>query len=129
MLKIYLPMFDLSVDVNQTEGIFRGMSHTGSREPSNTNRSNTMKLSGTKRISLTVNGVRVPVTVSNGPWVPQVPAEQVQIRAKSGAFPQAVREAFEVENDSDSREDYFEADRIRLMPGDDLYAQALKACS
>ena len=34
------------------------------------------------------------------------------------------RAAFAVENNSDSREDYFEADCIRLLPGHPLYSAA-----
>lgn len=41
-------------------------------------------------------------------------------------FSQEVREAFVVENNSDMREDYFEWDRIRVVPTHPLYA-AVKA--
>ena len=88
-----------------------------------------MKLTGTKRISLVVSGTRTAVEVSNGPWIPQIPSEQIQIRPKGYCFPKEVKDAIATENNSDSREDYFESDRIRLMPGDALYAEALALCS
>ena len=80
-----------------------------------------MKLS--KNI-LTVNGKRVGVYVSGGPWVDGVPAELIKLRAKKGVFPAEIRAGLAVENNSDMREDYFEADCIRLMPGHPLYESA-----
>lgn len=68
---------------------------------------------------------RCGVQVSAGPWVQGVPPELVKLRCKKATgFPAWVRAAFAVENNSDSMSDYFEADVIRLMPGDPLYDQA-----
>lgn len=80
-----------------------------------------MKLS--KNI-LTVNGKRAGVYVCGGPWIDGVPAELIKLRAKKGVFPAEIRAALAVENNSDMREDYFEADCIRLMPGHPLYESA-----
>ena len=68
---------------------------------------------------------RCGVQVSAGPWVKGVSPVLVKLRCKRVAgFPAWVRAAFAVENNSDSMADYFEADVIRLMPGDPLYDQA-----
>jgi hypothetical protein len=80
-----------------------------------------IKLSAT---TLTVDGKRAGVRIDAGPWVDGVPADLIKIRCKRGCFPGNFREAFSVTNNSDSREDYFEADTIRLLPGHHLYAQA-----
>ena len=74
--------------------------------------------------TLTVNGKRAGVRIDVGPWVPGVPVELIKIRCKNGIFPAEIRSAFEVENRSDMREDYVEADCIRLMPGHPLYEAA-----
>ena len=76
---------------------------------------------------LTVNGKRAGIRISVGPWVAGVPAELIKVRCKTGVFPAEFREAFAVENNSDSREDYFENDCIRLMPGHPLYEAAKAA--
>jgi hypothetical protein len=73
---------------------------------------------------LTINGKRAGVRIDAGPWAASVPAELIKIRSKAGCFPAAFRNALQVENNSDSREDYFEADSIRLMPGHPLYETA-----
>lgn len=68
---------------------------------------------------------RCGVQISAGPWVEGVPADLIKLRCKKASgFPSWVRDALSVENNSDGRTDYFEADTIRLMPGDDLYEQA-----
>jgi len=77
--------------------------------------------------TLTVNGKRAGIRICAGPWVPGVPAELIKVRCKKGIFPADIRAAFEVENNSDTREDYFEADCIRLMPGHPLYEAAKAA--
>lgn len=84
-----------------------------------------MKLSN----GMLINGRnRCGVQVSAGPWVKGVPNELIKLRCKSPrGFPQWVRDAFAVENNSDSMTDYFEADVIRLMPGDPLYDEAEEA--
>lgn len=74
--------------------------------------------------NLTVNGKRAGIRIDAGPWVDGVPAALIKIRCKRGCFPAGFRAALTVTNNSDSREDYFEADTLRLMPGDALYAQA-----
>jgi len=73
---------------------------------------------------LTVNGQRAGIRIDAGPWVSTVPAELIKIRCKNGRFPASFAEALAIENKSDGREDYFEADTIRLMPGHPLYARA-----
>lgn len=73
---------------------------------------------------LTVNGSRTRVFYSTGPWVEGVNPGTIKIRRNNGrAFPASFREVFAIENNSDSREDYFEADCIRLVPGHPLYEQ------
>lgn len=76
---------------------------------------------------LTVNGTRAGIQISAGPWISGVPAELIKVRCKKGTFPAGFREALTIENNSDSREDYFEADCIRLMPGHALYDAAKAA--
>jgi hypothetical protein len=76
------------------------------------------------KTTLIVNGERSAISISAGPWVSGVPADLIKIRAKTGAFPASFREALAIENNSDGREDYFEADSIRLLPGHPLYAAA-----
>ena len=81
------------------------------------------------KTTISVDGKRNGIRIDTGPWAEGVPAELIKIRCKRGAFSQQIRAAFVVENNSDSREDYFEADSIRLMPGHPLYeaAKALAA--
>ncbi len=76
---------------------------------------------------LKANGKRVGIRISAGPWIDGVPADLIKVRPKNGSFPAEIRAAFTVENNSDGREDYFEADCIRLMPGHPLYAAAKAA--
>lgn len=87
-----------------------------------------MKITGkANRINLTVNGIRCGITISAGPWVEGVNPATIKIRPKKYSFPAEVAKAFAVENNSDSREDYFEKDVIRLLPGHPLYAAAKAA--
>ena len=74
--------------------------------------------------NLTVNGKRAGIRLDAGPWVEGVPVELIKIRCKRNVFPDEIRAAFAVTNNSDSREDYFEADTIRLLPGHPLYSAA-----
>ena len=84
-----------------------------------------MKLSGkSNRITLSANGKRCGVNVSAGPWVSGVNPEQVKIYCKKGLFPNEIKEAFNVINNSDTMEDYFENDQIKLLPGHPLYESA-----
>lgn len=78
---------------------------------------------------LTIDEKRSGVHVCAGPWVEGVDPNLIKIRCKRGVFPKEVHEALKVENNSDMREDYFEADSIRLLPGHPLYktAQAIAA--
>lgn len=76
------------------------------------------------KTTLIVNGKRAGVWIDGGPWVEGVNPDLIKIRSKRHAFPAEIREAFEVENNSDMREDYFEADVIRLLPGHPLYETA-----
>ena len=63
---------------------------------------------------------------SDGPLI-SYPAGTLTIYAKShGGFSAEVAEEFSIENNSDSITDYFEKDRIRVLPGHPLYA-AVKA--
>lgn len=73
---------------------------------------------------LSVNGKRVGIYIDAGPWVEGVNPELIKVRCKKGCFPSDLRAAFKIENNSDMREDYFENDSIRLLPGDFLYAEA-----
>ena len=76
------------------------------------------------KTTLSVNGKRAGIRIDAGPWVAGVPAELVKVRCKRGSFPAEFRSALAIENNSDMREDYFEADSIRLMPGHPLYDAA-----
>lgn len=71
---------------------------------------------------VSVNGLRVAVRYSAGPWVEGVDPNTIKIRpAKGSTFPAPFRDAFAIENNSDSREDYFEPDCIRVLPGHPAY--------
>lgn len=79
---------------------------------------------------ITVSGKRVGVRYSAGPWVPGVPADLIKIRPRVGSFfPAEFAVAFAIENKSDSREDYFEKDSIRILPGHPLYAAVSAAAT
>lgn len=87
-----------------------------------------MKITGSNnRITLIANGKRAGIFVSGpGNWVEGVNPELIKLRCKRGVFPAEIHHALAVENNSDSREDYFEADSIRLLPGHPLYQAALE---
>lgn len=70
---------------------------------------------------LTVNGTRAGITICKGPWRAGINPELIKLRAKRGTFPAGFRAALTIENNSDSREDYFEADSIRILPGHPLH--------
>lgn len=72
---------------------------------------------------ITVDGIRSGVTYAAGPWVAGVNPDLIKIRPKKCTFPQAFRQAFAIENNSNGGEDYFEKDCIRVEPGHPLYAQ------
>jgi len=56
------------------------------------------------------------------------PAGTLTIYSKEySSFPTEVRKHFEVENDSDLMVDYFEKDRIRVVPTHPLYSKVLQA--
>lgn len=78
---------------------------------------------------LTVNGKRAGIRIDAGPWVAGVPTEMIKLRPRRWSFPREFRSALVIENNSDMREDYFEPDCIRLMPGDALYARARELVS
>lgn len=82
---------------------------------------------GPKYIAL--NGKRLAVTYSTGPWIDGVDPGLIKIRRRGGSSLEALRPVFNIENNSDSREDYFEADSIRVMPSHPLYAQIRLAAS
>lgn len=74
---------------------------------------------------LTVDGKRAGIDIDAGPWVEGVNPALIKIRPRGkNLFPAAFRAALAIENKSDMREDYFEADAIKLLPGHFLYAQA-----
>ena len=84
-----------------------------------------MKITGSKnRVSLVVGKIRCGVRVSAGPWIQGVDPNMIKLRAKSGCFPAEIKSALAVEDNSDSREDYFEASFVRLLPGHPLYEMA-----
>ena len=71
---------------------------------------------------------RCGVQITAKPWAAGVPEELIKVRCKKAiGFPAWVRHSLDVENNSNGREDYFEKDVIRLMPGDPLYDQAKAA--
>lgn len=73
--------------------------------------------------NITLNGKRVAVRYSVGPWVEGVNPGLIKIRPRGSSSLADLRSAFTIENNSDSREDYFEADSIRVLPGHPLYAE------
>jgi hypothetical protein len=80
-----------------------------------------VKLSKT---TLSVNGKRAGIRIDAGPWVDGVPADLIKLRPRRHFFPREFAAAIAIENNSDMREDYFEPDCIRLVPGHPLYATA-----
>lgn len=80
------------------------------------------------RAFMTINGKRIGIFITTGPWVPGVPAELIKVRPRRKSFfPAAFRSVLTIENNSDGMTDYFEADCIRLMPGHPLYDAARQA--
>jgi hypothetical protein len=72
---------------------------------------------------LVVAGRRIAVTYAAGPWIEGVDPTTIKVRPRGRAtFGAEVRAALAVENNSDSREDYFEADCIRVTSAHPLYA-------
>ena len=78
---------------------------------------------------LTVNGKRAGIWICTGPWVEGVNPDLIKLRCKRNCFPAEIRNAVKVTNNSDCQTDYFEADTIRLLPGDDLYEAARTAAA
>ena len=89
-----------------------------------TSTKNNAKITGTKNISLTANGERCGIVICGGPWVEGVNPDLIKIRPKKDLFPASFKSILQVENNSESMTDYFEADCIRLLPGHALYAAA-----
>jgi hypothetical protein len=80
--------------------------------------------------NITLNGKRVQVYYTTGPWVEGVNPGMIKIRPRGCLSLADLRSVFDIENNSDMREDYFEADSIRVLPGHPLYAQVKEAaCS
>lgn len=77
--------------------------------------------------AIQIGKVRAGITIHAGPWVPGVRQDMIKIRPKKYFFPAEIKAAFAVENNSDSREDYFEKDCIKLFPGHPLYDMAKAA--
>lgn len=72
---------------------------------------------------LTIDGKRVGVTYSAGPWAAGVDPSTIKVRPRGeSAFPRAIAERVAIENNSDSSTDYFEADCIRVTATHPLYA-------
>ena len=91
-----------------------------------------MKISVTKNNVFLSDGVacRCSVSIYAGPWVKGVDPSTIKIRPKTVlAFPKEIKDAFEIENNSDLPIDYFEKDTIRLLPGHPLYDMAKAAVS
>ena len=55
------------------------------------------------------------------------PSGTITISARDGHFSAEVAEQFKVYNETDSQSDYFENDRIRVIPTHPLYPQVLAA--
>ena len=72
---------------------------------------------------ITIDGKRIGVTYSAGPWVPGVNPDLIKIRPRRSAFPAEMRQHFAIENNSDGMTDYFERDSVRVLPGHPLYDQ------
>lgn len=77
--------------------------------------------------TLTINGKRAGIRIDAGPWVHGVNPDTIKIRPRKNYFPADFGAALSIENNSDMREDYFEKDCIRLLPGHPLYAAAKAA--
>lgn len=74
---------------------------------------------------ISANGKRAGIRIDCGPWNEFAKhPEMIKVRCKKGIFPTEIRDEITVTNDSDSREDYFEADALVLIPGDELYEAA-----
>lgn len=72
---------------------------------------------------LIANGKRVRVSYTTGPWVAGVDPTTIKVRPfPRSHFPASFREYVTIENNSDSREDYFERDCIRITSTHPLYA-------
>ena len=71
---------------------------------------------------LTINGKRVGIYISAGPWVAGVDPTTIKITPRKYSFPAEVKAAFVVENNSDGMTDYFERDSIRITSAHPLYA-------
>lgn len=84
-----------------------------------------MKLTGTTdRATLTVNGKRCGVLVCARPWIEGVDPRTMKLRPRRSCIPAEIRVGIAVEDNSDSRSDYFEAGAIRLLSGHPLYYAA-----
>jgi hypothetical protein len=87
-----------------------------------------MNITGTgNRATLTIDGKRIGIWITCGPWAPGIDSALVKIRPKRGHFPREWRERLAIENNSDILSDYFEPDCVRLMPGHALYESARRA--
>ena len=75
------------------------------------------------------DGKLQPAQITNGAYY-NLPAGTITIYAKKySGFSEEVRAAFgSIENNSDSQTDYFETDKIRVVPTHPLYA-AVKAAA
>jgi hypothetical protein len=78
---------------------------------------------------ITVDGKRIGVTYSAGPWVPGINPDLIKIRPRRHAFPADLAKHFAIENNSDGMTNYFERDSIRVLPGHRLYDQVKAAAS
>lgn len=74
-------------------------------------------------------GALYKVTYCAGEYV-SLPAGTITIYAKTNNYthmPKEVRELFTVENNTDTQSDYFETDKIRVLPTHPLYAEVKAA--
>lgn len=79
--------------------------------------------------NITLNGKRVAVTYSTGPWIEGVNPDLIKIRRRGASSLADLRSAFTIENNSNGGEDYFEADSIRVLPSHPLYSQIAAVAS
>lgn len=68
------------------------------------------------------------VHYGTGPYV-SLPAGTITVYCKGTIFPASIRKvmASNLENNSDMMTDYFEADKLRILPGSPYHAEAAKA--
>jgi len=84
---------------------------------------NGLKINGEKKL------VKAHYSVIQN-WVSgerEIKDQLVIYASEYSGFPAEIHEMFEVENNTDYNQDYFEKDRIRVHPGHDLFTAVLAA--